>query len=32
MRGLGQELGVEAMALYRYVNSREDLLEEEEGG
>lgn len=32
MRGLGQELGVEAMALYRYVNGREDLLEEEDGG
>jgi AcrR family transcriptional regulator len=27
MRRLGQELGVEAMSLYRYVNSREDLLE-----
>ena len=27
MRGLGQELGVEAMALYRYVTGREDLLE-----
>ena len=27
MRGLGQELGVEAMSLYRYVNGREDLLE-----
>jgi TetR/AcrR family tetracycline transcriptional repressor len=27
MRGLGQELGVEAMALYRYVAGREDLLE-----
>ena len=27
MRGLGQELGVEAMALYRYVSGREDLLE-----
>ncbi|HET9647207.1 MAG TPA: TetR/AcrR family transcriptional regulator C-terminal domain-containing protein [Microlunatus sp.] len=27
MRGLGQQLGVEAMALYRYVTSREDLLE-----
>ena len=27
MRGLGQDLGVEAMALYRYVSGREDLLE-----
>lgn len=27
MRRLGQELGVEAMALYRYVAGREDLLE-----
>lgn len=27
MRALGQELGVGAMALYRYVNGREDLLE-----
>jgi TetR/AcrR family tetracycline transcriptional repressor len=27
MRGLGQELGVEAMSLYRYVHGREDLLE-----
>lgn len=27
MRRLGQELGVEAMSLYRYVNGREDLLE-----
>ena len=27
MRGLGQDLGVEAMALYRYVRGREDLLE-----
>ncbi|GAA1639114.1 TetR/AcrR family transcriptional regulator [Georgenia ruanii] len=27
MRRLGSELGVEAMALYRYVNGREDLLE-----
>lgn len=27
MRGLGQDLGVEAMALYRYVAGREDLLE-----
>jgi TetR/AcrR family transcriptional regulator, tetracycline repressor protein len=27
MRTLGQELGVEAMSLYRYVNGREDLLE-----
>lgn len=27
MRRLGQELQVEAMALYRYVNGREDLLE-----
>ena len=27
MRGLGRELGVEAMALYRYVSGREDLLE-----
>jgi TetR/AcrR family tetracycline transcriptional repressor len=27
MRGLGQELGVEATALYRYVSGREDLLE-----
>ena len=27
MRGLGQDLGVEAMALYRYVTGREDLLE-----
>ena len=27
MRRLGQELGAEAMALYRYVNGREDLLE-----
>ncbi len=27
MRGLGQELGVEAMSLYRYVTGREDLLE-----
>ena len=27
MRGLGQELGVEAMALYRHVSGREDLLE-----
>ena len=26
MRGLGQELGVEAMSLYRYVSGREDLL------
>ena len=26
MRGLGQQLGVEAMALYRYVAGREDLL------
>ena len=27
MRGLGKELGVEAMSLYRHVNGREDLLE-----
>jgi len=27
MRALGRHLGVEAMALYRYVNGREDLLE-----
>jgi TetR/AcrR family tetracycline transcriptional repressor len=27
MRGLGHELGVEAMSLYRYVTGREDLLE-----
>lgn len=27
MRGLGRDLGVEAMALYRYVSGREDLLE-----
>src|ERR1700712_3738482 len=27
MRALGQELGVGAMALYRYVSGREDLLE-----
>lgn len=27
MRSLAQELGVEAMSLYRYVNGREDLLE-----
>jgi AcrR family transcriptional regulator len=27
MRRLGKELGVEAMALYRYVNGRDDLLE-----
>lgn len=27
MRGLGQELGVEAMSLYRYVSGREELLE-----
>lgn len=27
MRRLGQDLGVEAMTLYRYVNGREDLLE-----
>jgi AcrR family transcriptional regulator len=27
MRGLGHQLGVEAMALYRYVTGREDLLE-----
>ncbi len=27
MRRLGRQLGVEAMSLYRYVNSREDLLE-----
>src|SRR5918993_5524221 len=27
MRSLGGRLGVEAMALYRYVNGREDLLE-----
>lgn len=27
MRSLGQELGVEAMSLYRYVHGREDLLE-----
>ncbi|MEX0152225.1 TetR/AcrR family transcriptional regulator C-terminal domain-containing protein [Microbacterium sp. LMI1-1-1.1] len=27
MRNLAQELGVEAMSLYRYVNGREDLLE-----
>ena len=27
MRGLGQQLGVEAMSLYRYVSGREDLLE-----
>jgi AcrR family transcriptional regulator len=27
MRRLGQDLGAEAMALYRYVNGREDLLE-----
>lgn len=27
MRGLGQELGVEAMSLYRYVTGREDLLD-----
>lgn len=27
MRGLGARLGVEAMALYRYVDGREDLLE-----
>jgi TetR/AcrR family transcriptional regulator, tetracycline repressor protein len=27
MRGLGQQLGVEAMALYRYVDGRDDLLE-----
>ncbi|HYI55690.1 MAG TPA: TetR/AcrR family transcriptional regulator C-terminal domain-containing protein [Microlunatus sp.] len=27
MRGLGQELGVRAMSLYRYVSGREDVLE-----
>jgi TetR/AcrR family transcriptional regulator, tetracycline repressor protein len=27
MRGLGQDLGVEAMSLYRYVSGREELLE-----
>ena len=27
MRGLGQDLGVEAMSLYRYVTGREDVLE-----
>jgi TetR/AcrR family tetracycline transcriptional repressor len=27
MRGLGQELGVQAMSLYRYVSGREDVLE-----
>lgn len=27
MRALGQELGVEAMAVYRYIHGREDLLE-----
>ncbi|TCL77938.1 tetracycline repressor-like protein [Rathayibacter sp. PhB179] len=27
MRSLGQELGVEAMSLYRYVHGKEDLLE-----
>lgn len=27
MRRLGQDLGVEAMSLYRYINGREDLLE-----
>ena len=27
MRGLGHELGVEGMALYRFVSGREDLLE-----
>ncbi|WP_265491530.1 TetR/AcrR family transcriptional regulator [Microbacterium sp. CBA3102] len=27
MRSLAQELGVEAMSLYRYVHGREDLLE-----
>ena len=27
MRGLGQELGVEAMSLYHYVSGREDVLE-----
>ena len=27
MRGLGQELGVEAMSLYRYITGREDVLE-----
>ncbi len=27
MRGLAQDLGVEAMSLYRYVSGREDLLE-----
>ena len=27
MRGLGEDLGVQAMALYRYVTGREDLLE-----
>ncbi len=27
MRGLGQDLGVEAMSLYRYVTGREDILE-----
>jgi len=27
MRGLGQQLGVEAMSLYRFVHGREDLLE-----
>lgn len=27
MRGLGQDLGVEAMSLYRHVSGREDLLE-----
>lgn len=27
MRNLGEDLGVEAMSLYRYVNGREDLLE-----
>lgn len=27
MRGLGQDLGVEAMSLYRYVSGREDILE-----
>ena len=27
MRGLGQELGVEAMSLYHYVTGREDVLE-----
>ena len=27
MRGLGQDLGVEAMSLYRYISGREELLE-----